>query len=195
MFSNIVNSKKNIKLKVDIPSFAKNLVVNGNKTPYTEEFIFDITKHKKTVITISFETLPTLVDRPNNLKSVKCGSLVFSVPIKYDKKIIEYTLAGVERKFPYCDYEFTPKSTWNYALSSPFFEIERGKVSSVPFSSTKPAVTIKAKVKTIPWGLEDGYHGLCAKTPKCLEPTSKEKTIKLYPYGSSKLRITELPLI
>ena len=139
--------------------------------------------------------MPTLVDRPNNLKSVKCGSLVFSVPIKYEKRMIEYTLAGVERKFPYCDYEYIPKSTWNYALSSPFFEIERHKVSSTPFSSTKPAVTIKAKVKNIPWGLEDGYHNLCAKVPKCLTPTSKEKTIKLYPYGSSKLRITELPLI
>ncbi len=194
-FEYLVKTKKDIKLKVNIPSFAKNLTINGNTTPYTEEIVFDIKKNQKTVITITYETLPTLVDRPHNLKCVKCGSLVFSVPIKYEKRMIEYVLANVERKFPYCDYEFIPKSTWNYALSSPFFEVEMGKISKVPFSSTNPAVTIKAKVKTIPWGLEDGHHNLCAKTPKCRIPTSKEKTIKLYPYGSSKLRITELPLI
>lgn len=194
-FEYLVNAKKDIKLKVSIPSFAKNLTINGNTTPYTEEVVFDIKKNQKTVITITYETLPTLVDRPHDLKSVKCGSLVFSIPIKYEKKMLEYQLNGVERKFPYCDYEFIPTSDWNYALSSPFFEVVRRKVSSVPFSSLKPAVTIKAKVKNIPWGLEDGHHNLCAKVPKCLIPTSKEKTIKLYPYGSSKLRITELPLI
>ncbi len=194
-FEYIVKTKKDIKLKVNIPSFAKNLVVNGNPTTYSEELIFDITKNQKTVITLSYNVLPTLVDRPHDLKCVKCGSLVFSVPIKYEKVAIEYVKDGVERKFPYCDYEFIPKSDWNYALSSPFFEVERHKISSTPFSSTKPAVTIKAKVKNIPWGLEDGFLSVCAKIPKCRIPISKEKTIKLYPYGSSKLRITELPLI
>ena len=194
-FEYVVKSKKDIKLKVSIPSFAKNLVINGNPTPYTEEVVFDILKNQKTTITISYQTQPTLVDRPHNLKSVKCGSLVFSIPIKYTETMLEYEKDGVERKFPYCDYEFKPTSKWNYALSSPFFELERKKVSSVPFSSKKPAVTIKTKVKEIPWGNEDGYHNLCAKIPKCRTPISKEKTIKMQPYGTAKLRITELPLI
>ena len=31
--------------------------------------------------------------------------------------MLEYTRNGVERKFPYCDYEIYPESRWNYAFA------------------------------------------------------------------------------
>ena len=190
-----VKTKKDIHLKIRVPSFAKNLRINGAPRVYCEELTFDISAGTTSNIEISFDTHPTLVDRPHNLKSVKCGSLIFSVPVIYEKKMYEYEKKGVERKYPYCDYEYIPKSDWNYAYSSPFFKLERRQISDIPFSSEKPPVVIKAEVKQIPWGFEEGYETVCAKIPESRIPLSEAKIIELYPYGCAKLRMTEIPLI
>ena len=109
--------------------------------------------------------------------------------------MLEYERDGVERKFPYCDYELIPVSAWNYAYSSQNLEIQRGEVSEIPFSSENPPVTVKASVKKIDWGYEDGYDTVCAKIPESREAVSGEEEILLYPYGCAKLRMTEIPII
>jgi hypothetical protein len=194
-FEYTVSSKKKIKFKVRVPSFARELFVNGKRMCYSEELCFDVGESETTHIDIEFTTAPILVDRPHNLKSVRCGSLVFSLPIEYEKRMLEYERNGVERKYPYCDYEYIPKSEWSYAYSSPFFKLERHEISDVPFNSQNPPVIVRAKVKKIAWGLEDGYDTVCAKVPKSITPLEEEKEIALYPYGCAKLRMTELPLI
>ena len=190
-----VDAKKDTKLYVRVPSFAKNLAVNGKVSAAREELVFDLPAGKTTQIEIKFDTVPVLFDRPYSLKSVKCGSLVFSLPIAYEQKMHEYEKDLVERKYPYCDYEYIPRSDWNYALSSPFFTVEPRAVSEVPFSSENPPVVLKARVKKIAWGLEEGYTTVCAKQPQSRMPLSGEEEIEFYPYGCAKLRMTELPLI
>ena len=59
----------------------------------------------------------------------------------------EYTKKGVERKFPYCDYQFVPKSPWNYGYSNTNFEVKFNGISDVPFSQKNPPVTIKANMQ------------------------------------------------
>ena len=194
-FTYTVESKKNITLKVRIPSFAKNVTANGRLASGTNMLSFSVKEGEKTVITVSFETSPELIDRPNDLKCVKCGSLVFSLPIKYEKKMHEYTAKGIERKFPYCDYEYIPKSDWSYAYSSDSFTLELCEISDIPFSSETPPVVVKAKIKKIDWGFEDGFDTVCAKIPESRLPLGEEEEIELYPYGAAKLRMTELPLI
>ena len=54
---------------------------------------------------------------------------------------------------------------------------------------------MKAEVRQIAWGLEDGYAAVCAKVPQSRIPSSETETVELYPYGCAKLRMTELPLI
>ena len=194
-FKYTAEAKKDMALSVRIPSFAKNICINGNIVSLSEGVTFSIPAGKKTVIEISFEALPVLTMRPHNLKSVKCGSLVFSLPISYDKRMMEYERNGVERKYPYCDYEYIPTSDWNYAFSSPFFTVERREVSDIPFSSENPPVVLKADMKKIPWGLEPGYEAVCAKAPQSTIPLSDTEKKELYPYGCAKLRMTEMPLI
>ncbi|MBE6611622.1 MAG: hypothetical protein E7632_03925 [Ruminococcaceae bacterium] len=189
------SAKKEMQLKVRIPSFAKNLTVNGQPTAAAEELTFAIPAGETVRIDIAFETVPELVARPHDLKSVKCGSLVFALPVAYEKKMHEYEKNGVERKFPYCDFEYIPKSAWNYALSSPFFTVEHRGVSEIPFHSEKPPVVIRAQVRRIAWGLEDGFESVCAKVPESRTPIGDAEEIALYPYGCAKLRMTELPLI
>lgn len=189
-----VSTEKDFSFEVRIPSFAMNLKING-KNAESNGVSFAFRAGDVREITVEFETEPCFVSRPHNLSTVKCGSLVFSVPVAYKKNMLEYENDGVERKFPYCDYEYIPVSEWNYAYSSSELEVEYMGISDVPFSSQKPPIKVKTKVKSIDWGLEDGYETVCAKVPESREPISEEKEIYLHPYGCSKLRMTELPLI
>ena len=107
----------------------------------------------------------------------------------------EYTKNNVERKFPYCDYEYVGKSDWNYGFCDGYLSVEHHPVSEIPFSSENPAVTVKAKFKKIDWGFEDGYDTVCAKVPGSTKPIGEEEIIDMYPYGCAKLRMTEMPFV
>ena len=194
-FRYVVCSKKDFTFKVRVPGFAQNLQVNGEAVPNCGELTFAIKAGEEQAIAVSFDTVPYFEERPYNLHTVKCGSLVFSVPVAYKTKMYEYVRNGVERKFPYCDYEYIPVSDWNYAYAGTSLEVERRAVSDVLFSSQEPPVVIKAKVRKIDWGLEDGYETVCAKVPEERTPVSEAQEILLYPYGCAKLRMTEIPLL
>lgn len=190
-----VEAKKGFDFFIRIPSFAKNITVNGRRIPDRSHIVEEMNAGEKRVITVTFDTVPEFFDRPHDLKSVRCGSLVFSLPIAYEKKMYEYERNEVERRFPYCDYEYIPKSEWGYAFSSLELKLERGEISEVPFSSEHPPVTLKARLRRIPWGLEEGYEHVCAKVPESRTPISEEEEIALHPYGCAKLRMTEMPII
>ena len=181
-------------LKVRVPSFAQGLTVDGQAVPATDMLSFDIAPGART-IRISYDATPHMVSRPYGLNTVKCGSLLFSLPIKYNTKTLEYIKKDVERKFPYCDYEYTPASDWNYGYCGGDLELVRRGVGQVPFSSEQPPVVIKTQVCHIDWGLEEGYETLCAKVPNSTTPLDAPTEIELYPYGCAKLRMTELPIV
>ncbi len=188
-----IDSDKNFDFEIRIPSFAKNLKVNGeNKEAKNLEFKIN---SGKTEIVIEFEATPYLKNRPNNLYVLQMGSLLFSVPIEYEKVMREYVKKGVERKFPYCDYQFIPKSSWNYGFSDSSFEINFNGIGDIPFSQKNPPVAIKANMQQIDWGLKFPYKSIARKTPKSTKPISEVQKIELIPYGCSKLRMTEMPIL
>jgi len=189
-----VSADKDFTLKVRIPSFAKGVTVDGDNVAADGYLSFDIKKGEHKKIDIDFTVLPEIIDRPYNLKSVKYGSLVFALPIDYDKKMYEYERDGVVRKYPYCDYEYIGKTEWRYGLCRGKIEIEEGKISDCPFSSANPPIKLKLSVKRINWEYEDGFCTVAAKVPTDIKPIGDEETIEFYPYGCAKLRITELPL-
>lgn len=188
-----INAEKAFTFIVRVPSFAEKLTVNGEKTE-TKDLTFDISEGE-TKISLEFETTPFFNSRPNNLYAVQNGSLLFSLPISYEKKMYEYVRDGVERKFPYCDYELVPTSDWNYAYCSTAVEAERNGLGDVPFSQSEPPVTLRALMKKIKWGTRYGFKTVCAKVPKSLEPLGEAEYMQLIPYGCAKLRMTEMPLI
>lgn len=190
-----IEAKEDFNFFVRLPARIDNVRVNGKRhcdPVFLSQFL---SAGMEETLTVTFDTKPEFIDRPHNLKSVRCGSLVFSLPIEYEKKMYEYERKGVERKFPYCDYEYIPKSDWGYAFSSFDFKLNRKEVTDIPFSSEKPPVTLTARMRKISWGLEDGYEHVCAKLPESRTPISDEVEIELYPYGCAKLRMTEMPLI
>ena len=79
-----VETKKDFTFKIRIPSFVQNLLVNGGAADSREDLAFDFTAGTDTEIVITFDTVPEMIERPYNLKTVICGSLVFSVSIAYE---------------------------------------------------------------------------------------------------------------
>lgn len=188
-----IDAERDFNFVIRIPSFAENLTVNG-EIRENKDLEFSITQGK-TEIEVEFQTTPYLKKRPNDLYALQLGSLLFSVPIAYKKEMKEYTKKGVERKFPYCDYEFIPQTPWNYSFTDDDFEIRYNGVGTVPFSQDNPPITIKAKMQQINWGLKFPYKSIARKTPKSRNPISDIQEIKLCPYGCAKLRMTEMPII
>ena len=78
-----IDAGKAVQLVVRIPSFAENVKIDGETVNAAEEQVFDV--YGKKEIRITFETTAHYVERPYQLKSVKCGSLIFSLPIKYER--------------------------------------------------------------------------------------------------------------
>ena len=188
-----IDADRAFDFTVRIPSFAQDLQVNG-ETAETKDLAFAV-QPGRTEIEIEFTAPPVLKPRPHGLFALQAGSLLFSVPIGYEKKMREYVRRGVERKFPYCDYQLIPKTPWNYGFADADFELRRGAVPAFPFSEKAPPVTVKAKLRKIDWGLKFPYRAVCASQPKHRAPLSPPEEIELIPYGCAKLRMTELPLL
>jgi len=191
-FTYTIQTETAFTFKIRIPSFAQNIRINGQEFSGSEAS-FSIPASTNRVIQVEFTTVPRFETRPHNLYTVKCGSLVFSLPISFEKDMREYEENGVVRKFPYCDYQLIPTSDWNYGFASPVLTVENREISEIPFSGQNPPVVIKASVQKIAWGLADGYETVCAKVPASTVPLSEPEEISLHPYGCSKLRMTELP--
>lgn len=191
-FKYTVKAGKDFSLVLRVPTFAQNYTVDGKKYD-TDEVLLKFSAGEERVVTVSFEVTPRFEKRSGNLNTVEMGSLLFSMPIEYRTLIKEYERDGVERKFPYCDYEYYPETPWQFGFADTALKAEYRDVSETPFSSHNPPVTVKAKVQEIDWGYADGYDTVCAKYPESRIGKGEMKEIELYPYGCAKLRMTELP--
>lgn len=180
--------------KIRIPSFAEKVMIN-NELFDEKEYTVQVKADENISISLSFDTTPYFDKGPSGLSFARCGSLVFSLPIKHKKTMYEYEKDGVERKYPYCDYEYIPETEWSFAYCSDKLIKEHREIREIPFSSDNPPIILKAKVKKIDWGYENGFETVCSKFPHSNEPKGKEQDIVLYPYGCAKLRMTELNMI
>ncbi len=187
-----IDSKKDIDFEVRIPGSAENVTVNGEAAS-DGPLIFKLSAGDRRELTVRFDLTPHFEEYSDGLNYVKYGNLVFALPIEYEKVMYEYERDGVERKFPYCDYELLPKGEWSYGFADTSLEVSSNMVGDCPFSESMPPVTIKAKMQRIDWGLEDGYELVCAKLPESRKAVSEAEDFALIPYGCAKLRMTVLP--
>jgi hypothetical protein len=189
-----IRSDRDFVFTVRIPTFAKALKVNG-QSEKADDLTFNIKSGDEKEINVSFEATPYIEKRPLGLNVARYGSLLFALPIEYEKNMLEYERDGVERKYPYCDYEYIPKSDWSYGFADSELTVEYRGMTDIPFSSVKPPLVLRANLSKIDWGYEDGYDTVCAKVPQSRTAISKPESISLYPYGCAKLRMTEMPFI
>lgn len=182
------------QFKVRIPAWSKQYKVDEEMKDNEGYWVLKQVWDGKQEFTITLFDEPHLVDRPSGLKVAEYGPLVFCLPIEAEYKMHEYERDGVERKFPYCDYELFPTSEWRFGYNSDTFSPCENEGDEIPFSSKQPRITLQTQMRPIEWEYEDGYDSVAAACPTGAEREGDLVTIALYPYGCAKLRMTEMPL-
>jgi len=131
-----------------------------------------------------------LVDRPRGMRCLWYGPLLFSVAVDGEFTKREYVERGVERKFPYCDYEIAPKSPWNYAFTDNNFDVAENPIGDYPFGPDQTPVEITASLAPVDWPEE---YGVCLPEPRSRKAIGKAEKVRMIPYGCTYLRMTEMP--
>ena len=173
------------------PAAAATATVNGEKVATGEFFTIEKEWSGETVIEVALTFETSFVDRPRDMHCVWYGPLLFSVPIEEEWVMHEYTAMGVERKFPYCDYEIFPKSKWNYGFADTAFSVEEQPMGNAMFDCKNPPLTLTANLAEVEWGME---YGVCTKEPASRKAKSAPSAVRMIPYGCTNLRMTEMPM-
>ena len=181
-----------VNIMVRIPSWADAVFVNG-KTEKEKKYLSLRIGPGKTEYDISYQTAPRFIRRPHGLKTAAWGSLVFALPRKAEWLKKEYTRDGVERKYPYCDYELKSEDPWAFAFVDNNLSVSFCEGDEIPFSSVNPRVRLNTCMVPVNWGYADGYTTVSDPFPKRCKPVGEKEMKELFPYGSAKLRVTEMP--
>jgi len=191
-----VEAEAAFELRIRIPSWAKNVCLNG-QSPRIRQGHVTLKKAWSGAekIELTMEAVPHFVTRPHGLKVVEYGPMVYSLPIETEYRRIEYERNGVERVFPYCDYELIPHSAWNYGFDGAELTVEERGVSEVPFSAANPPVVIEAKLAKVDWPWEPFYDSVAAVKPASTLAVGESEHKELIPYGCARLRMTEMPRV
>ena len=137
------------------------------------------------------------IARPSGLFSLERGPLVYALEIGEEFTKLEYERGGVERKFPYCDWEVRPTTEWQYAFD--FTDTDEitvhaaEDVGDVPFAPENAPCWLEVPVSQINWGYEPLSGIVAREHPLCAMPIGPRKTVRFLPYGSTNIRLTELP--
>ncbi len=178
-------------LYLRIPEGAKKATIDGVEAKSGYNRIV-VNVDTETTVCVRFTFDAELCARDNDMYCVRRGNLTFSLPIGERWEKLEYERDGVERKFPYCDYEIYPTTPWNYAFADDIFEVTFDKLGSVPFSPEGAPMKLKAKFVPIEWEIVDG---ICTEVPSSRVPTGEAVELEMIPYGCTNLRMTEMPLV
>ncbi|MBK7628224.1 MAG: glycoside hydrolase family 127 protein [Bacteroidales bacterium] len=154
--------------------------------------------------------------RYNNSASLLRGPLYFALRIEKEYKSIKINYDNFSYKGS-VDWEITPKSAWNYGLLIDYKNINRGlkltenKPGKYPFAdkgdmvwsadSAKyiqveddaPLVLTARGIRIPEWTLKNNSADVPPLSP--VKPVGDPEVITLVPYGCTRLRITEFPVM
>lgn len=182
-------------VSVRIPGFAKTARIRvGGEICQGEPGSFftrrKLWKDEEMEVSFCFEA--RFVKRPDGMTALRRGPLFYALPIEADYERIEYERDGVIRKFPYCDYAITPKSPWAYGFGSGEPKVVYEDFPDMPFDREKPPVMLEMEMVPVDWKKE---YGICKELPESVEPVGEPVKKRLYPYGCTTLRMTQMPKV
>ncbi|MBS1523219.1 MAG: glycoside hydrolase family 127 protein [Bacteroidetes bacterium] len=139
-----------------------------------------------------------------NSVSVERGPLVYALKIGQEVKKVNNPKDTINYGSTF--YEVRPTTLWNFGLiSTPkdkldeqFKVEETGKVANYPWTLDAAPIIIKTTAKQIPsWKLYDEMAGPLpySNIYNENEPVQPDQQITLIPYGCTKLRISEFPVV
>lgn len=183
-------SNGDIKIYIRIPNWTESKI----STDYVLENGYAIINAKNgEEIIVDFPATPKLSKTSSGNNCLNYGALLFALPISYKGKMNEYVKNNVERKFPYCDYEFTPTSEWRYAFAGDDFKVIECDYN-LPFDRENPPLKIEGEFALVNWNYEKDME-LVASIKPSNERIGENVTLKMQPYGATYLRITEMAKI
>ena len=190
-----VNAEKAVKFKLylRIPGFADSATVNGESVATGDYFALE-REFSNDVISLELENAAKFVKR-DTLYAVQRGALTYCLPIKERWEMHEYTKDGVERKFPYCDYEIYPESEWRYGFATNVLEYVEHDGYISAFSTKSPLCGLKTRMKRVDWELMQDSKYIAKPTPESDVGIGDEIEVELVPFACAKLRMTEMPKV
>ena len=196
----VVESAKPARFPLDlrIPAWAAGAMVSINNAagePAAAGTFHRIDREwaGKTIIRLDLPMKLRAERRFNDSVTIHRGPLVFALNVGQEWR----KLRGEE---PRADWEVHPTTPWNYALAidparpEASLRVESRGIAESPFSPDAPAVRLLGKARRIPsWELLRN----AADAPPLSPVRSDEPLVdvELIPYGSAKLRVTEMPVL
>ncbi|MBP5230718.1 MAG: glycoside hydrolase family 127 protein [Clostridia bacterium] len=181
------------RFRIRIPAGAK-AQINGKpvRGPF---FTADKLWTGRTELVLSLTFKAELLPRPKKMYAANYGPLVFVLPVRGKWVMHEFVRNGIERKFPYADYEVLPESDWAFGFYDKSVSVSFRPMPDIPFSESKPGMTMEAAVAPVEWHTLRGYRTVADRYPAHRKATGPAERMTFIPYGCSKLRMTELPLV
>ncbi|KAI0033630.1 hypothetical protein K488DRAFT_47261, partial [Vararia minispora EC-137] len=134
----------------------------------------------------------TIEERPHGSVAVHRGPINYAFDIPRVQSILHRDSAEPRA----VDYEMEPSGTWQYAIDPSTLVFHQsasvGQVLPSPiFDAGQPPNTMSVQACPIEWALAgDTFAAPPPRRPTCVGP---EATLTLWPYGATKLRISEFP--
>ncbi len=218
----IIGTEKPVRfpLYLRIPGWAeKSMVTSGNKTMHGkpgETLKLTETWKDGDIVTISLPLEIKAERRYNNAVSLLRGPLYLSLSIDKEYRSVKINYDNFSWKGS-IDWEIYPLSPWNYALLVDENNLERGldvlenDPGKYPFADMgemvwsedsgryivwdrDPALVITMRGMQVPgWKLRNNSADTPPLSP--VKPEGTPEIIRLVPYGCTRLRITEFPVV
>jgi hypothetical protein len=204
-----------------IPEWAEKaeLIVDGKAVQNTKGAVCKVERVWKLgdVVTLKLNNKVRTETHFNNAASVAWGSLDFVLKIGESFKQVKNKMDHpITPSYPtgVANWQIEPTTAWNYGLvidrQNPKFSIEYKEISKVPFArqgepiflpgaddfitwTDDVPVVIKMKARRVDnWTMDGPVAG---NVPLLPVTTAKDTIVELIPYGCTRLRISEFPVI
>ena len=172
-------NKGNFNILIQRPEFVTNIRVNS-KDFFDDEILLHVSANEEYKIEYNFKLRTKR--NPDSSISVFYGPLLMALPIKENIKM------GASR---FSNREMKPASEWRYGIKSDLSDAiikTMDSSSKLPFGT--PNIAVEVTGKRVEWKVKNNQ---CDRVSLVKDNNNEYERLVLVPYGTTNLRISQLP--